>query len=230
MNSRGLPCTGKDSFPTMSKRPKKCFKGGFLLWNTHRHNTGQRRNLSIWACARMPQPFVEVWFRFKLPSILNQIWWKLLFSLLFFSFLWLQSCSLRSNWVILELMSVLLMMKIRRLGPHPMPQERPKLARNYAVVLPLNDCSWKMTLDPIQGCWIWPRRYREVLTTSWGGYRRQGHLQQDSFQLPCETRQNEDCRVAAGVWSCFRVSWRVSQDLCAPRCATWTSRYTVYAL
>ena len=87
-----------------------------------------------------------------------------------------------------------------------------------------------MTLDPIQGCWIWPRRYREVLTKSWGGYRRQGRLQQDSFHLRSETRQNEDCRVAAGAWSCFWVSWRVSQDLCAPRCATRTSRYTVYAL
>ena len=58
-------------------------------------------------------------------------------------FFFLQSCSLRSNFVIYELMSVqvIWMMKIRRLDPHSRPRERPKLIRSHGVVLPLNNFS-----------------------------------------------------------------------------------------
>ena len=62
--------------------------------------------------------------------------------------------SLSSNFVIYELMSVVIwMMKIRRLDPHSTPQERPKLARSHLVVVPLSDCYENyLPLDPLQGC------------------------------------------------------------------------------
>lgn len=58
-------------------------------------------------------------------------------------FFFLQSCSLRSNFVIYELLSVqvIWMMKIRRLDPYSRPRERPKLIRCHGVVLPLNNFS-----------------------------------------------------------------------------------------
>lgn len=173
------------------------------------------------------QPFAELWFRYEFPSILNQLWWKLLVFFCFVLYIyiyilcaWLQSWSLRSNFVIYELTSVHVnwMMKIRRLDPHSRPLERPKLMRSHGVVLPLNNFSWKLS-----DSWSYAGLLNMTTPTSWSTYYKLGRISKartsPTGQHSLALWKEEEQKLPSCCWSLELTSSHVT-SLVGPACTS----------